>query len=299
MNDYYANRPIRVGIVGAGKLGLSLAKLFNASKQLVWVVERNDSRRRILKKNVQADVYASINHVRQSADFIFITVGDPIIRNICKELCRKLGVKLKGKHIIHCSGSKKVDLIESVRRVGAVPVAAHPYQSFYYPSERLFDGISWGVEVSGDPDPVIKFLRTTGGFPVLLSEETASNKALYHSSAVVSTNFISMVLKLATKIALKAGIKPEQFIPHIVRTSVYNHFKAYNRRDSMPLTGPFARGDVETIETHLEMLKDDPELERLYKVMADATLDLSDAAHYYDSMTFKAMKKLIEGEIKD
>jgi predicted short-subunit dehydrogenase-like oxidoreductase (DUF2520 family) len=67
----------------------------------------------------------------------------------------------------------------------------------------------------------------------------------------------------------------------------------------MPLTGPFARGDVETIETHLEMLKDDPELERLYKVMADATLDLSDAAHYYDSMTFKAMKKLIEGEIKD
>jgi Trk K+ transport system NAD-binding subunit len=48
MNDYYANRPIRVGIVGAGKLGLSLAKLFNASKQLVWVVERNDSRRRIL-----------------------------------------------------------------------------------------------------------------------------------------------------------------------------------------------------------------------------------------------------------
>jgi predicted short-subunit dehydrogenase-like oxidoreductase (DUF2520 family) len=51
-----------------------------------------------------------------------------------------------------------------------------------------------------------------------------------------------------------------------------------NLRDLEPadaITGPASRGDEGTIQRHLEALKKDPELQRLYQLLADRTKDLA------------------------
>jgi predicted short-subunit dehydrogenase-like oxidoreductase (DUF2520 family) len=41
------------------------------------------------------------------------------------------------------------------------------------------------------------------------------------------------------------------------------------------LTGPAARGDLGTIERHLEALRDDPELQAIYRALADRAMKLA------------------------
>jgi predicted short-subunit dehydrogenase-like oxidoreductase (DUF2520 family) len=98
-------------------------------------------------------------------------------------------------------------------------------------------------------------LRT---FP-LLDED----RAAYHAGAAIASNYLVTLRHAAGSLLEAAGAPPEALDPLMTRT-IENDFE---------LTGPIQRGDWETVERHLDAIRQAcPELEAMYRALADATV---------------------------
>ncbi len=88
-------------------------------------------------------------------------------------------------------------------------------------------------------------------------------RAAYHAGAAIASNYVVTLRHAAGSLLEAAGAPPEALDPLMLRT-IENDFE---------LTGPIQRGDWETVERHLDAIRRErPELEQLYRVLADATV---------------------------
>ena len=163
-----------------------------------------------------------------------------------------------GPWIAHVSGATPLDALEPhVRRFGL-----HPLQSFSKAgaAEQL-DG-AWGAVTaeSDDARAVGWWLAETLGLrPFALADD---DRAAYHAGAAIASNYLVTLRGRGRSLLEAAGAPPEALDP-LIRGVVDSGFE---------LTGPIARGDWETVERHLAVIRAErPELEELYLVLAEAT----------------------------
>ena len=102
--------------------------------------------------------------------------------------------------------------------------------------------------------------ETLGLRPFTLADE---DRAIYHAGAAIASNYLVTLRQAAGSLLEAAGAPPEALDP-LMRRTIENGFE---------LTGPIQRGDWETVERHLEAIQANrPELEAMYRVLADATV---------------------------
>ena len=87
-------------------------------------------------------------------------------------------------------------------------------------------------------------------------------RAAYHAGAAMASNYLVTLRAAAQSLLEAAGAPPEALDP-LIRGVMDSGFE---------LTGPIERGDWETVERHLAVIRAErPELEELYLVLAAAT----------------------------
>jgi len=163
-----------------------------------------------------------------------------------------------GPWIAHVSGATPLDALDPhTRRFGL-----HPLQSFS--KERgpeQLDGV-WGA-VSAETDDARaagRWLAETLGLrPFDLADD---KRAAYHAGAAIASNYL-VTLRAAARSLLEAADVPPEALDPLIRGVMDTDFE---------LTGPIARGDWETVERHLAVIRAErPDLEGLYVVLAEAT----------------------------
>ena len=155
---------------------------------------------------------------------------------------------------------------------GATPLAAlaphkrrfslHPLQTFDRSGDPAqLDG-AWGA-VTGETDDALAIARELAELLGLRPFELAdSDRTLYHAGAVFASNYLVTLQRAAVRL----GVPTEGLVPLMTRT-IENGFE---------LTGPIARGDWATVESHREAIHAaHPELERVYEALAEATVALA------------------------
>ena len=155
---------------------------------------------------------------------------------------------------------------------GATPLAAldphtrrfslHPLQSFSKAlGPKQLDG-AWGAvtaETSEARDVGWSLAETMGLRPFDLADDA---RAAYHAGAAMASNYLVTLRAAGGSLLEAAGAPPEALDP-LIRGVLDTGFE---------LTGPIARGDWETVERHLAVIRAErPELEELYLVLAEAT----------------------------
>ena len=187
----------------------------------------------------------------ESPQLVLLCVPDRAIAEVAAETP-------VGPWIAHVSGATPLDALEPhVLRFGL-----HPLQSFSKAgaAEQL-DG-AWGAVTaeSDDARAVGWWLAETLGLrPFALADH---DRAAYHAGAAVASNYLVTLRAAARSLLEVAGAPPEALDP-LIRGVVDSGFE---------LTGPIARGDWETVERHLAVIRAErPELEDLYLVLAEAT----------------------------
>jgi predicted short-subunit dehydrogenase-like oxidoreductase (DUF2520 family) len=185
------------------------------------------------------------------AELVLLCIPDRAIEEVAAEMPL-------GPWISHVSGATPLRALDPhVRRFGL-----HPLQTF---SKALgpgqLDG-AWGA-VSAESDEaraVGRWLAETLGLqPFDLADDARS---AYHAGASIASNYIVTLRAAARSMLVAAGAPPEALDP-LIRGVVDSHFE---------LTGPIARGDWETVERHLAVIRAErPEFEELYLVLAAAT----------------------------
>jgi predicted short-subunit dehydrogenase-like oxidoreductase (DUF2520 family) len=285
-----------IGIIGSGQVGSLLGHYSFLNNRLSWILARSEKRiNNLLELSIpELSIINSFDQILELPDIIIICVNDNEIQNVVNKLCEMFDKRLKSKIIFHTSGFLNKDVLDKCKKFGAITGACHPYQTFYVNKIEILDGIGWGIDC--EPENFEQFSEIIiffGGNPVFLDNCTPEKKALYHLSAVASSNFLSGVIQLSKHIASEAGISPVDFIPQISKQTLDNSIN-YLNQNYFPLTGPFARGDYKAIESHIKSLNHNQSLIDIYCYSAMAVLELSYINKLLDDENYKKIKKILK-----
>jgi len=267
-------RKEQIGVVGAGVVGKALAVVLSRTYRVVAVASRTQASARQCAALCGAAVCARPADVARRADVVLLCTPDQAIQPVCEQIAAEGGFR-SGHTVVHLSGALPSDLLSAARCCGARALSVHPIQTFadYKEAVEALRGSYFSVE--GDNEALSlgkRLVRDMGGRPIIISAES---KPLYHAALCVASNYLVTLEALAADILDRGGspVALPALLPLILGT-VRNL-----ERFGVPaaLTGPISRGDVATIQCHLDALKRDcPEYLDTYKHLARLTARVAD-----------------------
>jgi predicted short-subunit dehydrogenase-like oxidoreductase (DUF2520 family) len=188
--------------------------------------------------------------VAGAADLAFIATPDDAIGSVAAQVRWRPGV-----WVVHVSGAESLSVLEPARCAGAAVGSIHPLQTFADTEHAVasMPGSTFALEGGGALlDCLRQMVAALRGRAVELRPQ---DKALYHAAAVLVSNYVVTLMDMATRLWQQFEADPDsaaQALLPLLQGTVDNL-----RRLGLPdaLTGPIARGDLGTVQRHLEALE--------------------------------------------
>ncbi len=241
-----------LGFIGAGTVATALVRaLQGKGYPVVAVASRSlSSAQRLAELIPGCRPCRDKQQVIDCSDLIFITTPDDVIAQVAGELRWQTG-----KSAVHCSGADSSELLRKAVSDGAAIGVFHPLQTFAgaEQSKNSLAGITFSIEA---PEPLLAQLKgmakALGGRGIVLKSE---DRVLYHASAVMVSNYLVTLVKLATDLWAGFGVTREEAVMALlplIKGTVSNIDTL-----GLPqcLTGPISRGDSGTVKKHLRDLE--------------------------------------------
>ncbi len=243
---------LRVGVVGAGRAGTALAAaLRRAGHEVVAASAVSDASLRRIRRDLPGTVVRQPAQVVSAADLVLLTVPDDVLPGLVAGLVAT-GADLEGRLVAHASGRHGLAVLDPATRAGALPLALHPVMTFTGRPDDIdrLAGISFGVTAPGPLRPVAEALVVEmGGEPVFIAEE---HRNLYHAALASGANHLVTLVVQAADLLREAGVgQPERMLGPLLSAALDNAL----RLGDAALTGPVARGDAETVASHVGALR--------------------------------------------
>lgn len=269
--------PPTLTIVGPGRVGRTIGRLLVDAH----AVRMQDVLGRSVESAAAGAVFIGSGKpvdtfsVLRPADAFLLTVPDDQLRN-CGVQLAKAGCLRPGTLVFHCSGAQSSQVLSAASVCGAILASVHPIRSFADPATVAagFAGTWCGIEGEASAVAMVSpWFQSVGAR--LISIDSAK-KTLYHSAAVFASNYIVTLIDVAVQAYVHAGVEAEtalEVIAPLLRETAENVFRL---GAAQGLTGPIARGDMQTVADHQQALMQwSPPYAALYSQLAEATLLLA------------------------
>ncbi|MAZ88707.1 MAG: oxidoreductase [Cellvibrionaceae bacterium] len=257
----------RLNIIGAGKLGQTLAHLFHSQQlfRVESVINRSLSSAQQAVDFIGAGQAAEELRQAETADIWLIATADGDIDSVAQALYSS--EVFHGHEIVfHCSGSLASDILHSASH--SPPIASiHPIHSFAKPenSVRSFHGSYCAYE--GDKAALDILLPAFEKLGAQLLAVNGEKKPIYHAASVMACNYLVALMDASLSCFEQAGIdrqQAQQLLLPITHATLDNTLQG---TPEQALTGPIARGDIDTVTAQLQQLKDLPSLDNIYRAL--------------------------------
>ncbi len=262
---------LRIGVIGAGRVGAVLAAtLRDAGHEIVATAGESDASRGRIDALLPGVPVEKPSAVARACDVLLLTVPDDMLSNVVSMLSAS-GAIHAGQYVVHTSGRHGLAVLAPAAAVGARPVALHPAMTFTGTAIDLprLDGCVFGVTV-GDAERALaeRLVADLGGRPIWVPED---KRALYHAGLAHGANHLVTLVTQAMELLSASGAdRPADTLRPLLQAALDN---VLEQGDSA-LTGPIARGDVETVRDHLaEVARNAPDTLPSYVALGRATLD--------------------------
>lgn len=264
------DKTTRIGFIGAGNVGGSLAVAMSAAGYPVVAVGSRTfaSAQTFAARIPGCQAYENLQEVADSTDFVFISTSDDAIASVCR------GVEWRsGQGVAHCSGAASVDILHAAADLGALPGAFHPLQAFNSVENgtKAIPGVTFGIEGGEEVQTYLRGVAADiGGIPISLRPQ---DKVLYHVSGVLMGNLLAVLVSVASTMWDKFDHTRDEGARALA--PMIPAMAANLRASGVPrvVAGPYPRGDIGTIEKHLEAVTASaPEYLALYIELALAGL---------------------------
>lgn len=268
-----------VVIIGAGKVGQTLGYLLQRTPSYrIRAISAHDKvNAQKAARFIGRGVLYFTNPVQAAtlARIVFITTPDNVIERTCSQIARVKGYQ-SGALVIHCSGNFSSDILKSARSARVKIASLHPLQTFVSPREsiRHFSGTYCIYE--GDPScqkQIVHMIKAINGIPIRINKAV---KPLYHAAGVIASNYLVTLVEASVIFLKQAGftkIQALQAIMPLIQGTLRNIGQV-----GLPdaLTGPIARGDYSTVQSHLTKIKSVlPKQLRFYTILGKATIKVA------------------------
>jgi predicted short-subunit dehydrogenase-like oxidoreductase (DUF2520 family) len=214
----------------------------------------------------------SRSEATEGADLVLIATPDDVISRVAEELAAERAIA-RDQVVLHLSGLLDRTALLPLEESGAACGSFHPVQSVAEPSsaaERL-KGAYVGIE--GDDRALEAAERLANTLRMVPVRIPAEAKPAYHAGAAFVANYTVALVGVAERLARSAGVPAEiagrLYLP-LLAGAVAN---LTSLGPAAALTGAVRRGDVQTIQSHLDALS--PEDRELYRAVARAAVLLA------------------------
>ncbi|MEO1271636.1 MAG: DUF2520 domain-containing protein [Myxococcota bacterium] len=259
----------QVFIYGAGRVGRSFGRAIEergANHGLMLNGAWNRSFKRALETSQILDVEVSSGDALPDpvlkADVVVLSVTDDAIVEVAQGLSRHLS---KRQCLIHTSGSLPSTIMRSDHTQASLG-GCHPLQSLAKDDGdyTLLHGATFAIE--GEPEAMEaaqRLAEAAGGDPIAIQPK---GKVYYHAAAVVSANYLTVLVDAARVLYREAGLDTPTAVKTLLpllRGTLQNLEEAVQNAEpdtatealATTLTGPVRRGDVQTVQRHLRALR--------------------------------------------
>jgi len=249
-------------ILGAGNVATHLSiALKKAGYSIKCVYSQTISAAKTLASKVDSHYTNEINHIPVEADLYIIAVKDEIIEEIIKHIQLKYGI------IVHTAGSISMDVFKDrFENYGVF----YPLQTFSKSRDINFSEIPICIESNTKilENKLFELAKKLSNNAFLVNSE---KRKMLHLAAVFACNFSNHMFSIATEILKQSDISFDLLKPLIFETAQ----KAIDSDPETAQTGPAVRNDQNVIQNHLEMLKNYPEFEKIYRFVSDSIYKLN------------------------
>jgi predicted short-subunit dehydrogenase-like oxidoreductase (DUF2520 family) len=240
----------RLGIIGRGRMGGAIARAGGAAGLDLQAAGRDQALR-----------------VAGDAEAALLCVPDDAIADACETIARAVPPL---RFVGHVSGATTLDALSAVTERGAAAFSLHPLQTVPDPGTDLTGAPCAIAGSSAEAHELARALAESLGMrPFAVPEE---HRAAYHAAASIASNFLVALEQSAADLLNAAGVEDarELLAPLVLRTAAN-----WSERGGGALTGPIARGDTETVRSHLAALSDlAPDLVPMYEALAERAREL-------------------------
>jgi len=285
-------------IMGAGKAGVAMARALDKSGiEVTGLWTRSEKRKKQAEGMLNLPVHTSRwPDGLKAAEVILFAVSDGAIAGIADTLARDKALG-PSQIVLHLCGVLGTDVLDPLRGSVKALGVLHPLVSLNFPDENGLPPQA-GFGVDGDPEAVEagrKIASVLGGFSFDLPPD--SLRGAYHAGAAVAGNFVTTLIWLANRLASSAGIEDAvalRALCTLARTAVEN---AAAHGPEKSLTGPFARGDVQTVQHHLKAAESAGSREfAAYRAVGMLTVELARKSGHTDEGLIEEIEKLLRDD---
>lgn len=262
-----SNQPGTLALVGPGRAGPTVAfALIDAGWSVAAVAGRDPSDDAVIDTAFLLGAEPrAVSDVGVGADLVIIATPDAAVSDAARAAA--VGAD-SGALMVHLAGSLGLAAFHAARRFRSDLRfgALHPLVSIPSVSAGLDRLAGAYAAVAGDVQ-VDALASSMALHPFTVAD---ADRPTYHAAAAVAANHLVALLAQVERLARDAGVPFEAFLP-LVDSAVRN---VSVLGPKAALSGPAARGDVETILAHLHAL---PEQERpSYLALAREAWKLAD-----------------------
>jgi len=268
-----------VAIVGAGKVGQVLGRILaDNGATITCVISRTPGSVAAGKRFLRCRIGStSLAAIPRETNLVFIATPHAAVSGVAAALAAEAPLRWTSTFVCHASGMLTAEALAPLRRKGAGVFSFHPLQTFprdFAPHEivPIARGIWYGVDGDGAAIRRARSLaRSLEGRVMVVPPEL---RVFYHAACVVASNHLTALL--ADLETMGARFDPrhalDAFRP-IIDATLNNVFRTSPAR---ALSGPVARGGVETVREHLlSVRRTIPELIPYFVSMTGETVRLA------------------------
>jgi predicted short-subunit dehydrogenase-like oxidoreductase (DUF2520 family) len=261
----------RLFFVGPGRAGLALGQALHqadAVVELVYCGRRPEPPSHPLFIDGVARYQFGLEAPGVETTAAFLSVPDDALAEMAHALAGQ-GTAPPGCAAFHLSGALNAEVLAPLHARGYAVGTFHLLQSLADPVSAAARIPGSFVSISGEPAAVSTARRLVQHLGSRTLAVPVARRPLYHAAAVLASAQVMSLLALAARLLVKAGVSEEDALPALLPLARGNLDNLETLGLALALTGPVARGDVETVRLHLRTLG--PREREVYRLL---TLDL-------------------------
>ena len=253
---------MNVAIIGSGNTASVLGRLLKRQQyNIVQIASRNIEHAKLLADELGAKHTDLNGLIDITADFYILSVSDAAIADCLQFL------KVHDKPVVHTAGSVSKEILKSVSANYGV---LYPLQTL---RKEMMDVPEIPMLIDANNEKTLHLLSDlTHNISKEVHVVDDESRLKIHLAAVVVNNFTNHLYTLAENYCKSEKIEFDLLKPLIKETAS----RIQHLSPSKVQTGPAIRNDVKTIDRHMNLLNNYPELKALYLKLSNSIINFND-----------------------
>ena len=247
---------MRIVIIGSGNTASVLGrKIKTAGHEILQVYSRHLYNAAELADELGCTATHSWSEIKTDAQLYLVALSDSVLNQLSQNWHTDKGV------VVHTAGAVSKDALKNVSKNYGV---LYPLQSLR--KEKYdYEKIPFLTDANND-DSLALITDFAETISTIVRYANDDDRMHLHVAAVIVNNFTNHLYALAEAFCNSSGVSFALLKPLIIETAErIQHFAPANVQ-----TGPAYRGDINTLATHMSLLKEHPSLLALYKQITES-----------------------------